>query len=110
MASFTTLAMMGMWPIGGQDVYLIMPPFFPEVNITNRITGKTAVIRNINFDANYENIYIQSATLNGEPYTKNWIKHSFFEKGGVLEFTLGNNESTWGTRPEDVPPSLNLNW
>ncbi|KAJ6104855.1 glycoside hydrolase family 92 protein [Penicillium sp. IBT 16267x] len=110
MASFTTLAMMGVWPIGGQDVYLIMPPFFPEVNITNPITGKTAVIRNINFDANYENIYIQSATLNGEPYTKNWIKHSFFEKGGVLEFTLGNNESTWGTRPEDVPPSLNLNW
>jgi putative alpha-1,2-mannosidase len=108
MAAFSTLAMIGMWPMGGQDVYLIMPPFFPEVSITNGITGKTATIRNINFDAEYENIYIQSATLNGQVYTKNWITHSFFQDGGVLELTLGNNESTWGTQPENLPPSLNL--
>ena len=53
------------------------------------------------------NIYIQSATVNGEAYTKNYITHSFFLEGGVLELTLGANESTtWGTGQEDVPPSL----
>jgi hypothetical protein len=64
------------------------------------------VIRNVNFDASYTNVYIQSATLNGEPYTKNWIDHSFFTEGKELVLTLGRNERSWGTRVEDLPPSL----
>ena len=105
MGSFSTLAMMGIWPMSGQNVYLINPPFFAEINITNQITGNTATIRNLNFDAAYENIYIQSATLDGSTYTKSWITHNFFAEGGVLELTLGNSESNWGTRDEDLPPS-----
>jgi putative alpha-1,2-mannosidase len=106
MGSFAALTMMGIFPNAGQDVYFITPPFFEEVSIRNKITGKTAVIRNLNFDATYEAIYIQSATLDGEPYTKNWIGHGFFRDGGVLELTLGRNESEWGTKEEDLPPSL----
>lgn len=106
MGSFAALSMMGIFPNAGQDVYFITPPFFEEVSITNKLTGKTATIRNINFDPEYQNIYIQSATLNGIPYTKNWFSHLFFLEGGVLELTLGRNESSWGTRPEDVPPSV----
>ncbi|KAJ6445251.1 alpha-1,2-mannosidase subfamily [Purpureocillium lavendulum] len=108
MGSFSTLAMMGLWPVSGQDVYLINPPFFPEVTITNGMTGKKSTIRNINFDAKYENIYIQSATLDGKPYTRNWITHDFFSKGGVLELTLGKNESSWGTNVKDLPPSMKM--
>ena len=66
----------------------------------------TATIRNVNFDAAYRNIYIQSATLNGKAYAKNWIDHTFFLDGGVLELTLGANESDWGTAVADLPPSL----
>lgn len=105
MGSFTTLSMIGLWPMSGQDVYLITPPYFPEVSITNGQTGKTATVKNINFDPSYEAIYIQSATLNGKPYTKNWITHSFWQEGGVLELTLGKNESSWGTAEQDLPPS-----
>ncbi|RFU28116.1 hypothetical protein B7463_g8224, partial [Scytalidium lignicola] len=105
MASFTTLSMLGLWPISGQDVYLINPPYFREVSIRNGQTGKTATVRNINFDSSYEAIYIQSAKLNGKPYTKNWISHSFWLDGGVLELTLGKNESDWGTAQKDLPPS-----
>ncbi|KAK0619941.1 glycoside hydrolase family 92 protein [Immersiella caudata] len=104
MGSFVAFAMMGLFPNPGQDVYLITPPFFEEVNITHSLTGKTARIRNVNFDAEYENIYIQSATLDGVAYTKNWIDHSFFTQGKELVLTLGRNESLWGTR--DLPPSL----
>jgi putative alpha-1,2-mannosidase len=87
-------------------VYFITPPFFEEVSIKNQQTNKTATIRNVNFDPQYKNIYIQSATLNGKPYTKNWITHSFYLEGDVLELTLGPAESQWGTGEEDVPPSL----
>ncbi|KAI0835948.1 glycoside hydrolase family 92 protein [Hypoxylon sp. FL0890] len=106
MGSFVAFSMMGLFPNPGQNVYLITPPYFESVNITHPQTGKTAVIRNVNFDPTYQAIYIQSATLNGEPYTKNWIDHSFFTEGKELVLTLGRNESTWGTGVEDLPPSI----
>ncbi|KAF2087807.1 glycoside hydrolase family 92 protein [Saccharata proteae CBS 121410] len=105
MGSFSTLAMMGLWPVSGQDVYLILPPFFRQVSITNGQTGKTATVRNVNFDPGYDTIYVQSASLDGEPYARNWITHRFFRDGGVLELVLGRNESAWGTGEEDLPPS-----
>ncbi|KAI5863750.1 glycoside hydrolase family 92 protein [Durotheca rogersii] len=106
MGSFVAFSMMGLFPNPGQDVYLITPPFFESVNITSPLTGKTATIRNVNFDPAYEAIYIQSATLDGEPYTRSWIDHSFFTDGQELVLTLGRNESAWGTAVADLPPSL----
>ncbi|KAF2826933.1 hypothetical protein CC86DRAFT_445826 [Ophiobolus disseminans] len=106
MGSFVALVMMGLFPNAGQDVYFIIPPFFESISIKNGQTGKTATIRNVNFDPGYKNIYVQSATLDGRPYSRNWLKHRFFLDGGVLELTLGPKESAWGTREEDVPPSL----
>ncbi|KAK4069710.1 CAZyme family GH92 [Trichoderma aggressivum f. europaeum] len=106
MGSFVAFSMMGLFPNPGQDVYLIIPPYFESVSIKSPITGKTATIRNVNFDPTYKNVYIQNATLNGKPYTKNWIDHSFFLEGKELVLTLGSKESSWGTRVEDLPPSL----
>jgi putative alpha-1,2-mannosidase len=106
MGSFSTFVMMGLFPNAGQDVYFITPPFFQSVSITNGQTGNVATIRSVNFDPGYKNLFIQSATLDGVPYTRNWLQHRFFLEGGVLELTLGPEESEWGTRPEDVPPSL----
>ncbi|TAQ88682.1 hypothetical protein B7494_g3017 [Chlorociboria aeruginascens] len=108
MGSFVAFSMIGLFPNPGQDVYLIIPPFFESVAITSPLTGKTATISNINFDPTYQNIYIQSATLDGEPYTKNWIDHSFFTDGKSLVLTLGANESSWGTALADLPPSLGV--
>jgi putative alpha-1,2-mannosidase len=106
MGSFVAMSMMGLFPNPGQNVYLITPPYFESISIKSPLTGKTAIIRNVNFDPSYQAIYIQSATLNGEIYTKNWIDHSFFTEGKELVLTLGRNESSWGTRVEDLPPSL----
>lgn len=106
MGSFAVFAMMGLFPNAGQNVYFIMPPFFEEVSFTHPTTGKKATIRNLNFDPEYRNIFIQRAVLDGREYRRNWIGHEFFTEGGVLELTLGGRESEWGTRKEDVPPSL----
>lgn len=106
MGSFLAFSMMGLFPNPGQNVYLIIPPYFEAVSIKNPSTGKTATIRNVNFDSSYQAIYIQSATLNGEPYSKNWIDHTFFTEGKELVLTLGRNESSWGRDVKDLPPSL----
>ncbi|KAK4146043.1 glycoside hydrolase [Dichotomopilus funicola] len=107
MGSFVAFSMMGLFPNPGQNVYLITPPFFEAVNITHPVTGRTARIRTVGFDAGYEAIYVQSATLDGEVYTKSWVDHSFFTEGRELVLTLGKEESsTWGRKVEDLPPSL----
>lgn len=106
MGSFLAFAMMGLFPNPGQDVYLITAPYFPAINITHPTTGRAARIRTVNFDPTYEAIYVQSATLDGADYRRNWLPHSFFTEGGELVLTLGRNESDWGTRVEDLPPSL----
>ncbi|KAL3419273.1 glycosyl hydrolase family 92 [Phlyctema vagabunda] len=106
MGSFVAFSMIGLFPNPGQNVYLIIPPYFESVSIKSPLTNNTATIRNINFDPTYQNIFIQSATLDGVPYTKNWIDHSFFTEGKELVLTLGRNESSWGTAVEDLPPSL----
>ena len=98
--------MLGLFPNPGQNVYLITPPFFEAVNITSHVTGKVARIRNVNFDPSYTNIYIQRATLDGEPYRKNWIGHDLFTEGKELVLYLGQNETDWGRKEEDLPPSL----
>lgn len=111
MGSFAALVMLGLFPMSGQNVYLIIPPFFREVSIKNAVTGKTATIRSKNFDAGYSNIYIQNATLNGKPYSKAWITHDLFSKGGVLELELGPKESTvWGRNEKDLPPSASTHF
>jgi putative alpha-1,2-mannosidase len=106
MASFTIFSMIGLFPNPGQNVYFITPPFFESVNVTSPLTNKTATIRNVNFDKEYKSIYIQSAKLNGEEYTKNWIGHEFFTQGWTLELVLGDTESDWGTSEENRPPSM----
>lgn len=93
MGSFLAFSMMGLFPNPGQDVYLIIPPYFEEVKITSPLSGKTATVRNINFDPSYEDIYIQSVTLNGKPYHKNWVDHSFFTEGKTLVLTLGKKKA-----------------
>ena len=106
MGTFVMWSMLGVFPNAGQNVYFIIPPYFPSISVRNPQPGKTATIRNVNFDPEYKRIYIQSAKLNGKKYTKNWIDHNFFLEGGTLELVLGDTESEWGTKEEDVPPSL----
>ncbi len=106
MGSFVAFAMMGLFPNPGQDVYLITAPFFEAVNVTSPATGRTARVRCVNFDPAYRDVFVQSATLDGEPYTRSWLDHSFFTEGKELVLTLGANESAWGTAVADLPPSL----
>lgn len=112
MGSFVAMSMMGLFPNPGQSVYLITVPFFESVSIVSPLTGKTATVRVVNWDQfnSPDNTggtgFIQSATLNGSPYPRNWVDHDFFTEGKELVLVLGPNESSWGTRLEDLPPSL----
>ena len=112
MGSFVAMSMMGLFPNPGQSVYLITVPFFETISITSPLTGNTATVHVANWnDFSDKNStgstgFIQSATLNGKPFTRNWITHDFFTEGQELVLVLGSDESTWGTGADDLPPSL----
>jgi len=106
MGAFQAFIMMGLFPNPGQNVYFITVPFFKAVSIRNDITGKTATVRVLNFNPDLKNAYIQSAKLNGQPYTKSWISHELLTEGWTLELILGDKESDWGTSMKDFPPSI----
>lgn len=108
MGSFLFFSLIGLFPVAGQNVYLLSAPFFESVSVTHPVTGKTATIRvTSGWDAGeYSSIYIQNVTVNGQVWTKSWIGHEFFTEGWTVELSLGTNESTsWGTAVGDRPPS-----
>jgi len=54
-----------------------------------------------------QNKYIQSATLNGVPLDRSWFPHKAIQDGGELSLIMGPRPNpSWGSRPEDAPPSL----
>ncbi|CRK11758.1 hypothetical protein BN1708_010274 [Verticillium longisporum] len=109
MGAFAAFVMMGFFPVAGMDVYLLTAPFFREVRLRARKPGREAVIRKVaarGEDPMAEGmIYVQSIKLNGRKWTKSWITHDFFAEGGLLEVKVGREESAWGTKEEDLPPS-----
>jgi predicted alpha-1,2-mannosidase len=59
--------------------------------------GKSFVISAAN--NTHDNIYIQSAKLNGKPLQKSWIYFSDIVKGGTLSYVLGSQPNPkWGER------------
>jgi predicted alpha-1,2-mannosidase len=54
-----------------------------------------------------KDIYIQSVTLNGKPYTKSWFRHADVAQGGTIALTMGPEPNRkFGAGAGDVPPSL----
>jgi putative alpha-1,2-mannosidase len=54
-----------------------------------------------------ENKYIQSATLNGKPMNRIWIKQKEITAGGKLVLTMGPKPNqSFGTAPADRPPKM----
>jgi hypothetical protein len=52
------------------------------------------------------NVYIQGVKFNGRPWTTTSLPHSLLSKGGVLQFTMGAEPSTWGTGKNAAPVSI----
>jgi len=90
MSAWYVLAASGIHPVcPGDNRYEITSPVFNRIVIQldpRYASGKTFTI--IAHHNSPKNIYIQSARLNGKPYTDSWISHSDIAAGGVLELEM----------------------
>jgi len=100
MSSWLIFQTLGIYPVAGQDVYLISTPSLPDASL---MLGNGKVLRIVakNLDGSGLNRYVQSATLNGKPLLNSWFRHRDIKDGATLVFTLGSAPSAWG---RDVPP------
>ena len=78
----------------------LMSPLFSKITISldqKYYSGKEFIVTAKN--SSHENIYIQSATLNGKPIEKSWIYFRDIVSGGSLNYVLGNKPNpAWGKR------------
>ncbi len=88
MSSWYVLSAMGIYSVcPGTDEYVFGSPVFKKVTISLD-NGKTFTIKADN--NSLEHVYIQSATLNGAAYDKNFIRYEDLLKGGELHFVMGD--------------------
>ena len=107
MSSWLVFSMVGFYPVcPGMPYYVIGSPSFEESVITLE-NGKKFTIKAKG--ASEKNIYIQSATLNGQPYNKSYILHKDIMNGGILSFVMGDTPNKeWASATGSLPPSLGL--
>ena len=100
-SAFYMLSSMGLYPIMGQNLYLLTSPVFKHVEVDLGKSGKTLIIDAPK--ANSKNIYVKEIKLNGLKINRHWIRHNEIANGGRLEFELTDiPEDNYDL---DLPPS-----
>ncbi len=104
-SSWYAMSAMGFYPVDpSSQAYIIGSPIFDTVRLHMGDGGTFEVIAKNNSP---ENMYIQSATLDGKPWNKPWFSHEDIKGGATLVLTMGPTPNkNWGSAPEAAPPSL----
>jgi putative alpha-1,2-mannosidase len=92
---------MGLYPVMGQDLYLLAPPVFEHVEVQLGGSGRTVTIEVPG--AGPDRPYIAAATLDSEPLDRAWIRHNEIARGATLRFELAENPTRWAQ--DSAPPS-----
>ena len=105
MSSWYVLSALGIYSVcPGTNQYVIGSPVFNKATITLEDRKKFVIEAGNN---SKQNVYIQSAILNGNVYTHNWIRYEDISNGGVLHFDMGSMPNkTRGLAENDKPFSL----
>ena len=105
MSAWYVFAAMGFYPVcPGTPYYMLASPSFPVVTLYPE-GGRPFTVKAKRASA--RNIYIQRATLNGRPYTRNYLNHADIVQGGILELEMGPEPNReWGSSPSDCPPGV----
>jgi len=95
MSAWYIFSSLGFYPITpGSDSYIIGTPSFKSAKI-NLPNGKIFTIKAPTVSK--DNFYIQNATFNYQNYSNSNIRYTDIQKGGILEFIMGDSpQEKWG--------------
>ena len=108
MAAWYLFSALGFYPMNPlSDVFAIGSPVVTKAVVhldKDMYHGRTFTVIAKNNSA--DNIYIQSAKLNGKPLNRPWITRDEIVSGGELSFVMGPNPNPdWGSAGADRPPA-----
>ncbi|SMG32217.1 glycoside hydrolase domain-containing protein [Agreia pratensis] len=104
LSSWNVWASLGLFPVAGQNIFLVNAPLFSSATIA--IGDESFRVRTTNFVEPVHGgpvQYVQSMQLNGAPLERSWISGSELHRGGELLVELGTEPSAWATT--NLPPS-----
>ncbi len=93
MSSWMAWHMIGLYPVAGQDFYLLHSPVVDGATL-NMPGGKTFVIKAKGLSDKRR--YIRSAKLNGKDWPWSTLRHSDLMEGGELVLKMGRKPGKWG--------------
>ena len=105
MSAWYVFSSLGFYPVNpANGAYVFGSPMFDKAEI---VLPEGKSFRVVAENNSSDNIYIQSATLNGKSYEKTFITHKDIVNGGELVFKMGNKPNTeYGTAMENRPKSI----
>jgi putative alpha-1,2-mannosidase len=114
LSSWFVWASLGLFPVAGQNLFLISAPAWRESSIDvgdRNLTIETSGFVEPTSDGPVQ--YVQSVHLDGERLDRTWLTGTELHRGGRLHLALGPTPSAWGTtvRPPSVsttPPTTAL--
>ena len=105
MSSWYVLSSLGFYPVTPAIGYFVIgSPSVKEATVTVKDGARLHVVAE---NASDENIYIQSVTLDGQPYTRSYIPVEKLTGGCEIRFVMGPEPNMeWGKPAEDRPVSI----
>ncbi len=104
MSAWYVMSAMGLYAVDPVSaIYVFGSPLFRKATLS---MGNGQPLRIEAPKTSDRNIYIQSVTWNGAPYSRTWIAHADLIKGGRLVFDMGPEPNRgYGAAQADRPPS-----
>ncbi|WP_133063350.1 GH92 family glycosyl hydrolase, partial [Sedimentisphaera salicampi] len=96
---------LGFYPVcPGSGEFVIGSPIFEEAEMKLE-NGNTFTVEAE--DNCKDNIYIETARLNGKPYSKTYLNYEDIQNGGRVSFDMSDKPNKdWGDDPSDAPYSM----
>lgn len=108
LSSWFVWASLGLFPVAGQNLFLLSAPAWRESSIDvgdRNLTVETSGFTEPTPGGPVQ--YVQSVHLDGERLDRTWLTGTELHRGGRLHLTLGPEPSDWGTTVR--PPSVSTN-
>jgi putative alpha-1,2-mannosidase len=92
LGSWFVFAAAGLYPVPGSDLWIVGSPLFPKLELKTPKGTFTIEAQGVSA----ENLYVQSAKLNGAPLLRAELTQSDLVDGGKLVVVMGAKPSPWG--------------
>lgn len=100
-SAYYMCASMGIYPMMGQDIYLLTTPCFREIELK---IGTDKHKLSITCDRDPDQApYIETVYINNQEQPLSWIRHKDIAQGGEIRFKLCKHPTPWG---QSSPPSI----